>query len=88
MAYTYPSRNTISNCNLYYETLPGLTNRCNDQDQATTTLHEFTHAPAVYNPNAVDYGYGYYAATSLDSEAAILNADSYALYANALYIGC
>jgi hypothetical protein len=35
-----------------------------------------------YSPGTEDNGYGYAAATSLSSSAAVLNADSYALYAN------
>lgn len=35
-----------------------------------------------YSPGTEDNGYGYSAATALSSSAAVLNADSYALYAN------
>jgi hypothetical protein len=35
-----------------------------------------------YSPGTGDNGYGYSAATSLTSAKAVLNADSYALYAN------
>lgn len=52
------------------------------QDQATTVLHEFTHAPGVYAPGTDDHGYGYAASTALSASAALNNADSYALYAN------
>ncbi|CAG7960558.1 unnamed protein product [Penicillium nalgiovense] len=82
LAYTLPSLNIIANCDIYYRELPALTDTCHNQDQATTTLHEFTHAPGVYSPGTEDYGYGYSAATALSSAQAVLNADSYALYAN------
>lgn len=82
LAYTLPSLNIIANCDIYYSYLPALASSCHDQDQATTTLHEFTHAPGVYSPGTDDLGYGYTAATSLSSRDAVLNADSYALYAN------
>lgn len=82
LAYTLPSLNVIANCDIYYSYLPALASSCHDQDQATTTLHEFTHAPAVYSPGTEDLGYGYAAATSLSSSDAVMNADSYALYAN------
>ena len=59
-----------------------MTSQCHAQDRATTTLHEETHAPAVYSPGTQDNGYGYAAATALSSSRAVLNADSYALYAN------
>lgn len=61
-----------------------MTGTCHAQDQATTVLHEETHAPAVYSPGTEDNGYGYSAATALTSARAVLNADSYALYANGM----
>ncbi|KAJ5682088.1 uncharacterized protein N7477_002028 [Penicillium maclennaniae] len=82
LAYTLPSLNAIANCDIYYSYLPSLASTCHEQDQATTTLHEFTHAPGVYSPGTEDLGYGYSAASSLSSSQAVLNADSYALYAN------
>ncbi|KAI4281091.1 MAG: hypothetical protein L6R38_003953 [Xanthoria sp. 2 TBL-2021] len=88
LAYTLPSQNIIANCPIYYSNLPALTSQCHRQDQATTTLHEFTHAPATYSPGTQDNGYGYAAATALSSSQAINNADSYALFANAIYVGC
>lgn len=82
LAYTLPSQNVIANCDIYYSDLPALASTCHSQDQATTTLHELTHAPGVYSPGTEDNGYGYDAATALSSADAVLNADSYALYAN------
>jgi deuterolysin len=82
LAYTFPSTSVVVNCPLYYSALPNLTGSCHAQDQTTTTLHEFTHAPVVYSPGTQDNGYGYTAAISLSSAKAVLNADSYALYAN------
>ncbi|KAG9231551.1 putative neutral protease 2 like protein [Amylocarpus encephaloides] len=88
LAYTIPSQNIIVNCPLYYSALRSLTSTCHAQDQTTTTLHEMTHAPGVYSPGTGDNGYGYAAATSLSSARAVANADSYALFANAIYVGC
>ncbi|KAI9841966.1 MAG: hypothetical protein M1837_000286, partial [Sclerophora amabilis] len=82
LAYTLPAYNIIANCPIYYSGLPALTSTCHAQDQATTTLHEFTHAPGTYRPGTIDNGYGYAAATALTSSQAVANADSYALYAN------
>lgn len=82
LAYTIPTRNAIVNCGIYYSALPEITNRCHRQDRATTSLHEFTHAPAVYNPGTEDLGYGYGACMGLTTEQAVMNADTYALYAN------
>lgn len=88
LAYTIPSQNVIANCPIYYSALPLLTRTCHAQDQTTTSLHEFTHAPGTYSPGTQDNAYGYQASTALSSSQAILNADSYALYANAIYVGC
>lgn len=82
LAYTVPSENFITYCNLFFSALPALSSTCHGQDQATTVLHEETHAPGVYSPGTDDLGYGYSAATRLSSSQALNNADSYALYAN------
>ena len=83
-----PSQNLIANCPIYYSELPLITSTCHAQDQTTTSIHEFTHAPATYSPGTADNAYGYAASTALSSAQAILNADTYALYANAIYVGC
>ncbi|OJJ56677.1 hypothetical protein ASPSYDRAFT_80480 [Aspergillus sydowii CBS 593.65] len=88
LAWTLPAYNIIANCDLYYSALPALTSTCYDQDQATTTLHEFTHAPGVYSPGTEDYAYGYSAAVALSASQALNNADSYALFANSVNLGC
>lgn len=44
----------------------------------------FISAPAVYSPGTDDYGYGYANSVALSSSQAVLNADSYALYANGM----
>ncbi|KAL2220889.1 neutral protease II [Thermoascus aurantiacus ATCC 26904] len=88
LAYTLPSYNIIANCDIFYTYLPALTSTCHAQDQATTALHEFTHAPGVYSPGTDDLAYGYQAAMGLSSSQAVMNADTYALYANAIYLGC
>ncbi|KAL4794029.1 Deuterolysin metalloprotease family-domain-containing protein [Aspergillus venezuelensis] len=88
LAWTLPAYNIIANCDLYYSYLPALTSSCYAQDQATTTLHEFTHAPGVYSPGTDDYAYGYSASVALSASQALLNADSYALFANAVNLGC
>jgi deuterolysin len=82
LAYTVPSANFITYCPIFFSALPALTSSCHAQDQATTALHEETHAPGVYSPGTQDNGYGYAAATALSANAALNNADSYALYAN------
>jgi deuterolysin len=82
LAYTSPSDNAVVNCPVYYSYLPVLSSSCHGQDMSTTTLHEFTHAPAVFSPGTDDNAYGYSAAAALGSAQAVLNADTYALYAN------
>lgn len=88
LAYTLPSQDLVVSCPIFFNNLPALSRTCHAQDQATTVLHEFTHAPGVYSPGTEDNGYGYAAATALSASQALANADSYALYANAIYVGC
>jgi deuterolysin len=82
LAYTVPSANFITYCPLFFSALPALSGTCHAQDQATTVIHEETHAPGVYSPGTDDLGYGYAAATALSANSALNNADSYALFAN------
>ena len=82
LAYTLPARDFIVNCPLFFSDLPALTNRCHGQDQATTVLHEMTHAPGVFGDGTEDHGYGYRAVTALSRADALDNADSYTLFAN------
>ncbi|KAI1815911.1 neutral protease 2-like protein [Poronia punctata] len=86
LAYTLPSGSYIVNCPLYFSALPGVSGTCHAQDQATTTLHETTHLTQIAGTD--DLGYGYDAALSLSSSQALNNADSYALFANAIHVGC
>ncbi|OCK85695.1 neutral protease 2-like protein [Lepidopterella palustris CBS 459.81] len=88
LAYTVPSANDIIYCDLFFTDLPDVSSTCHAQDQATTVIHENTHAPGVYSPGTEDYGYGYSAATALSEDEEVNNADSYALYSNAIYVGC
>ncbi|GIZ49042.1 hypothetical protein CKM354_001208200 [Cercospora kikuchii] len=88
IAYTLPSQNYIAYCDIFYDDLQAISKRCHGQDRATTVLHEKTHAPKVYSPGTDDYAYGYSASRALSSQQAVNNADTYALYANALYAGC
>lgn len=86
LAYTLPSASYIVNCPLYFNELPALSRQCHAQDQATTTLHEATHLSQIAGTD--DLGYGYSAARGLTTKQALNNADSYALFANAIYAGC
>ena len=84
LAYTLPSANVIAYCSTFFNQLTPLTRQCYGQDQATTVLHESTHAPAVYSPGTVDNAYGYAASTRLTASQALINADSYALFAGGM----
>lgn len=87
LAYAVPSASNVNYCPAFY-TLPAVTGSCYAQDQAGTVLHETTHLSAVYSPNTIDYAYGYAASTRLTTAQAVLNADSYTLFANAVSLGC
>ncbi|ERF75064.1 hypothetical protein EPUS_04846 [Endocarpon pusillum Z07020] len=88
LAYTLPSQNLIANCPLFYNRLSSLSTRCRDQDQTTTILHEFTHAPGVFGVGTQDFAYGYAASVQLTARQALRNADTYALFANAVINNC
>lgn len=87
LAYTLPSASFMVNCNLYYTALPALTGTCHAQDQATTTLHESTHLTQIKGTQ--DYNtYGYNGVRGLSASQNLNHADTYALFANAIYVGC
>ncbi|KAG8156725.1 hypothetical protein KVR01_013330 [Diaporthe batatas] len=86
LAYTIPSRSLMVSCDLYFSALTALSTQCHAQDQATTTLHETTHLTQIKGTQ--DNGYGYQAIQGLSSAQSLNNADSYALYANAIQVGC
>lgn len=88
LAYTLPRYNHIAYCPIFYSYLEPVSEQCHDQDQATTVLHEETHAEGVMSPGTEDFAYGYSAQKQLSAEEAVLNADSYAMFANAVYVGC
>ena len=76
------------NCPLYWSWLQPVQTACHAQDQANTVIHEFSHAPGVYAPGTDDLGYGYRAVMRLTREQALRNADTYTLFANAVFVGC
>ncbi|KAI1395000.1 Deuterolysin metalloprotease family-domain-containing protein [Hypoxylon fuscum] len=87
-AYTRWDLDYVVMCPLFYDTLPPLPLGCHRQCQATTTLHEMTHCEDVYSPHTNDFTYGYNESVALTPEFALLNADNYSLYANAVYMKC
>lgn len=85
LAYSIPDENSIANCESYYE-LPGISNHLETLDRVTTTLHEFTHLPAIFVTESGEYGtddfaYGYEECMLLTTEEALENADTYAFFA-------
>ncbi|KAF2452068.1 neutral protease 2-like protein [Karstenula rhodostoma CBS 690.94] len=88
LAYTVSTQNFITYCDIFFSALPAVATACHGQDQATTVLHEETHADGVYSPGTDDLGYGFAAASALSNADALNNADTYALYANAINLNC
>ncbi|KAH7311629.1 metallo-endopeptidase [Stachybotrys elegans] len=87
LAYTVPSASITAYCNLYFNNLPALTRTCHAQDQAGTNVHEMTHLTQIRGTS--DYsGYGYNYVRSLTAAQNLNHADTYALFANAIYAGC
>ncbi|KAF3036456.1 hypothetical protein E8E12_005897 [Didymella heteroderae] len=87
LAYTYPSTSQMVNCPLFFSGLTALSRQCHAQDQATTVLHEMTHLTQVKGTS--DYGgYGYNFVRSLSGTQNLNHADTYTLFAQALYAGC
>ncbi|KAI1918935.1 hypothetical protein LOZ39_001070 [Ophidiomyces ophidiicola] len=80
LAYTLPRRNTIANCRGFYQISP-LSTKCRVEDQAATVIHEITHAVGVFSPHTIDHAYGYQNLTKLTTAQALLNGDTYGLFA-------
>ncbi|KAI1773070.1 Deuterolysin metalloprotease family-domain-containing protein [Hypoxylon cercidicola] len=87
LAYTLPSGSFMVNCPLYFSGLTALTRTCHGQDQATTTMHESTHLTQIAGTD--DFGtYGYNGVRGLSASQNLRHADTYSLFANAIYVGC
>jgi len=89
LAYTYwqgygtDTDGQVFYCPSYYQ-LPEQGSYCHGQTQGGTILHEMTHAVAGTD----DLGYGYAAASQLSTEQALMNADSYTVFAEDLRTSC
>jgi deuterolysin len=87
LAYTLPGGSYMAYCDLYFDRLPATTTNCHGQDQGNTNLHEMTHLNQIKGTS--DFGgYGYNFLRSLTAEQNINHADTYALFANAVALGC
>lgn len=87
LAYTLPSASYMAYCPLSFNNLPLLSRQCHAQDLSTTVLHEATHLRQIKGTE--DYGgYGYNFVRSLSASQNLNHADTYTLFANAIYVGC
>ncbi|KAB2572826.1 Neutral protease 2-like protein [Lasiodiplodia theobromae] len=87
LAYTQPATSIMVNCPLFFSALSPTSSACHAQDQQTTILHEMTHLTQIKGTS--DYGgYGYNFVQSLSAAQNLNHADTYTLYAQALYAGC
>lgn len=87
LAYTVPGLNYMAYCDLFFTALQIETTTCHGQEQGTTVVHEATHLNQVKGTS--DYGgYGYDFTKSLTAAEELNHADTYALFANAINLGC
>ncbi|OJD38964.1 peptidase m35 deuterolysin protein [Diplodia corticola] len=88
LAYTLPSSSYMVNCPLFFSGLPATSRTCHAQDQQTTTLHEMTHLTEIAGTTDQNGAYGYAAVQALTAAQNLRHADTYTLYAQAIYAGC
>ncbi|GAP83973.1 putative deuterolysin metalloprotease [Rosellinia necatrix] len=87
VAYTQPgSDEYIALCPYWFQ-FPATGNTCHIADQPYVIIHEATHLVAVKGTDDVCYGYDG-CVTDISNSQSLNNADSYALYANAIHVGC
>ncbi|KAI1125546.1 metallo proteinase [Nemania abortiva] len=88
VAYTSPgaSNEFMVMCPYWFQ-FPATGNTCHIADQPYVIIHEATHLVAVKGTDDVCYGYDG-CVTVLSNAQSLNNADSYALYANAIHVGC
>ncbi|RYP92462.1 hypothetical protein DL770_001408 [Monosporascus sp. CRB-9-2] len=86
VAYTVPWESYIVYCSGWFG-YPATTGNCHEADRPFIVLHETTHLAEVRGTD--DYGcYGYDCARGLSPDQNINHADTYALFANAIAVGC
>ncbi|EXF79318.1 metalloproteinase [Colletotrichum fioriniae PJ7] len=88
IAYTLPSASYMVNCPYFFNSLTALSSTCHAQDRATTALHEVTHLTQIKGTTDQSSCYGYSCVQSLTAAQNLNHADTYALFANAIYVGC
>ncbi|PGH33891.1 hypothetical protein GX50_03291 [[Emmonsia] crescens] len=87
VAYALSGSNVVVNCPAYYS-VAVMSQGCDAGDQALTVIHELSHLDGVYSPAATDHAYGEDASIALSSDMALMNADNYTYYANAIRQNC
>ncbi|KAJ5816987.1 Peptidase M35 deuterolysin [Penicillium robsamsonii] len=87
LAYAVSGNNKIVNCPDWYKIVPAIDN-CGGTDQGLAMIHEISHIGDVYSPPTQDFAYKYNALVELPKEQAVLNADTYNLYAGAIDLDC
>ncbi|KAJ5431159.1 Peptidase M35 deuterolysin [Penicillium cf. griseofulvum] len=87
LAYAVSGHNKIVNCPDWYKIVPAIDN-CGGTDQGLAMIHELSHMGDIYSPPTQDLAYKYNALVKLPKEQAILNADTYNLYAGAIDLDC
>ncbi|RYO85049.1 hypothetical protein DL764_009234 [Monosporascus ibericus] len=86
VAYTIPWESYIVYCSSWFG-YPATAGNCHEVDRPFIMLHETTHLTEVKGTQ--DYGcYGYECARGLSPHQNINHADTYALFANAIAVGC
>lgn len=86
LAYTMPSMGLMAYCPGFYQT-PYQSRGCHEQDQGNVVLHEVSHLRHIQGTE--DYaGYGYDFIRSLPPQMNLNHADTYALFAQAVELGC
>ncbi|KAJ5494472.1 Peptidase M35 deuterolysin [Penicillium fimorum] len=87
LAYALSGNHKVVNCPEWYKIVPAIDD-CGGTDQGLAMLHELSHIADVYSPPTQDFTYKYNNIVKLPKEQAILNADTYNLYAGAIDLGC
>ncbi|KAH8165869.1 deuterolysin metalloprotease M35 [Xylaria polymorpha] len=89
VAYTQPGSvgsEYIVLCPYWFQ-FPATGNTCHIADQPYVIVHEATHLTEVKGTDDVCYGYDG-CVTAISNSQSLNNADSYALYANAIQVNC
>ncbi|KAL1796060.1 hypothetical protein ACET3X_006284 [Alternaria dauci] len=87
-AYNWAGSSYITYCELFLTGSPAASRDCKRLDQGTTVLDEMKHAQNVFSPGTEDHTYGFDTTVQLSTDRALENADSYALFAHFVYLGC